>query len=101
MTQTDDLPYFNADEWAKMFGTSTYCIPMQDDAEEFDLTHTVPSKRELDKPMYDGFIQQDIALSNPLTQPHQTYLEVTQREKIKVEETRPGSHEEIYAQENN
>ena len=32
-----DLPDFNADEWSKMFGTSTYCIPCDEDCvEEFD-----------------------------------------------------------------
>ena len=31
-TQTNDLPNFNADEWANMFGTSTYCIPVQFDS---------------------------------------------------------------------
>ena len=32
-----DLPDFDADEWSKMFGTSTHCIPCNEDhAEEFD-----------------------------------------------------------------
>ena len=31
--QMHDLPNFNADEWAKMFGTSTYCIPALADGE--------------------------------------------------------------------
>ena len=32
-----DLPDFNADEWSKMFGTSTHCIPCNEDyVEEFD-----------------------------------------------------------------
>ena len=81
-TWTNDLPAFNADEWAtKMFGTSTYCILMQDYNEEFDPTYSVSVKQELNKPMFDQFIHQDIALSNPLIQSNQTYLQAVQRHK--------------------
>ena len=80
----DDLPDFNVDEWAKMFGTSTYCTSTQDDTEAFDLTHLAQATKELNKPMFDNFIQQDIALvPNPLTQPYNRLTQKLLKEKIR------------------
>ena len=63
-----------------MFGTSTYCIPNTDDSEDFEPTYSTPTKQELDDPMFDKSIQQDIPISNLLTQPHQTYSEIVQQQ---------------------
>ena len=45
-----------------------------------NLNNSTPTKQELDDPMFDKHIEQDINLSNQLTQPHQTYSEVVQRQ---------------------
>ena len=79
-TQPDDLPEFNTDELAKMFGTSTYCIPNSKKSEDFEPMHSTPTKQELDDPMFDAHIEQDIAISNPLTQPRQTYSEIVKQQ---------------------
>ena len=78
--QADDFPDFNIDEWSQMFGTSTYYIPNPDDNEELDLTCLIPIKQVSDKSLFDKYIKQDITLSNPLTRPHQTYLDVIQQQ---------------------
>ena len=77
----DDLPDFNADKWSKMFGTSTYCIPNDEEPEAFEPMYLMPLKQELDDPMFNKHIEQDIDISNPLTQPHQTYSEAAQRQR--------------------
>ena len=79
-THTSDLPNLNAYEWCKMLGTSIYYIPTLVDGEEFDPTYSTPIKHESDKPLFNKFIKQEIALSDPLTQPHQTYSDVVQRQ---------------------
>ena len=79
-TQPDDPFDSNADVWAKMFGTSTYCNPNSNEPEDFEPTYLTPMKQELDDPMFDKHIEQDIAISNPLTQPHQTYSEIAQQQ---------------------
>ena len=100
-SQPDNLPDFNADEWAKMFGTSTYYIPTLDDHEDFDTQESVRMKQELDDPMFDEFINQDIALSNPLTQPHKTYSKaVQQNNTIKQETTTLNKRDNIFIQTN-
>ena len=45
--QTSDLPNINADEWVKIFGTSTYCIPGQDDCEEYNPNTIQHSQHQL------------------------------------------------------
>ena len=50
------------------------------EAEAFEPMYSTPTKRELDDPMLDKHIEQDIDISNPLTQPHQTYSEAVQRQ---------------------
>ena len=64
-TQADDLPDFNADKRSQMFGTSAYCINNSDDTEKFDPTYLIPITQEYNEPLFDKFIKQDIALSNP------------------------------------
>ena len=44
-TKSNDLPDFNSDEWAKMFGTSIYCIPNSDDVQEFKPMYLTPIKQ--------------------------------------------------------
>ena len=63
-----------------MFRTSTYCIPNTKESKEFEPTYSTPTERELDDPMFDKHIEQDIDISITLTQPHQTYSEVVQRQ---------------------
>ena len=96
-SQANDLLNFNADEWSKIFQTSTYCIPNSDDNEEFDPTYLTLIKQVFDKPLFDKFIEQDIAQSNPLTLTHQTYLlDIVQwQDKIKPEKIKTNRHEDV------
>ena len=87
----DDLPDFNADEWSKMFGTSTYCIPNNEEPEEFKPMYSTPTKQELDDPMVNKHFEQDIDISNPLSQPHQTYSEAVQRQRQSRQDNKPKS----------
>ena len=43
--------------------------------------YSTPTKQELDDPMFDKHIEQDFAIANPLTQPHQTYSEIVQQQR--------------------
>ena len=63
-----------------MLGTSTYCVPNSNDVEEFEPMYITPIKQELDDPMFDKHIEQDMAVSNQLTQPHQTYSKIFQNQ---------------------
>jgi len=74
-----DLPDFNADKWSKMFGTSTYCIPCDEDyVEEFDNSDTQSKrcKNEMDIEE-DDIMPQEMQGINPLLQPTQTFSEKT------------------------
>ena len=55
-------------------------IPNSDDVRDFEPTYSTPIKQELDDPMFEKHIEQDIAFSNLLTQPHQTYFEIVQKQ---------------------
>ena len=85
----NELPDFNADEWSKMFGTSTYCIPNDKEPEAFEPIYSIHTKQESDDPMFDKHIEQDIDISNPLTQPHQTYSEAAQCERQDKHDSKP------------
>ena len=69
------------DEINKLFQPAcAICIPASDDGEVFDPTYSTKNKSKFDEPLFHEFIKQDIALLDPSTHPHQTYLEVVQRQ---------------------
>ena len=55
-SSVNDLPDFNQEEWAQMFGTSTYQAPPDEDAEDFDNTGPVTVKpKPEDENQYEEF----------------------------------------------
>ena len=77
-----DLQDFNADEWSKMFGTSAYCIPCNEDyAEEFDNGDTQSQRYKNNTCIEDDVIPQEMQGINPSLQPTQTFSEKTIKER--------------------
>ena len=85
-TNVDDMPNFHADEWSKMFGTSTCNCEPDDEVEEQPQQPVQPITREIEDDSMDEeeALRQRMLAPNPLTQPNQpttpptrTYSQVT------------------------
>ena len=72
-TNVEEMPDFNADEWSKMFGTSTFDSQPDDEETESDLRPVQPTSWDIEDDTIDeeAALRQKMLVPNPLIQPDQ------------------------------
>ena len=69
-----DLPDFDANEWSKMFGTSTHCTPFDKDCvEDFDGGIPKHKQRKNNNNLQEEVIPQDMQAEDSLLEPTQVF----------------------------